>query len=95
MFSSFSFITLFFQPTLRHLAVSTLRHLIEKDPVWPWFFLIPEIKALSYHVHFSSVTFCYFFPQVSIVDEQIEDELFHMLDEETDSEYVEETVYLC
>ncbi|XP_062106312.1 protein SWEETIE isoform X2 [Humulus lupulus] len=43
------------QPTLRHLAVSTLRHLIEKDPV-------------------------------SIVDEQIEDELFHMLDEETDSE---------
>ncbi|PON93486.1 Coatomer beta subunit [Trema orientale] len=43
------------QPTLRHLAVSTLRHLIEKDPV-------------------------------SIVEEQIEDELFHMLDEETDSE---------
>ncbi|EXB97166.1 hypothetical protein L484_008656 [Morus notabilis] len=43
------------QPTLRHLAVSTLRHLIEKDPV-------------------------------SIVDEQIEDDLFRMLDEETDSE---------
>ncbi|EEF45628.1 conserved hypothetical protein [Ricinus communis] len=43
------------QPTLRHLAVSTLRHLIEKDPV-------------------------------SIIDEQIEDKLFHMLDEETDSE---------
>ncbi|XP_038720133.1 protein SWEETIE isoform X2 [Tripterygium wilfordii] len=43
------------QPTLRHLAVSTMRHLIEKDPV-------------------------------SIVDEQIEDNLFHMLDEETDSE---------
>uniref|UniRef100_A0A2N9GGF5 Uncharacterized protein n=1 Tax=Fagus sylvatica TaxID=28930 RepID=A0A2N9GGF5_FAGSY len=43
------------QPTLRHLAVSTLRHLIEKDPV-------------------------------SIIDEQIEDNLFHMLDEETDSE---------
>lgn len=43
------------QPTLRHLAVSTLYHLIEKDPV-------------------------------SIIDEQIEDNLFHMLDEETDSE---------
>ncbi|GAV75653.1 LOW QUALITY PROTEIN: hypothetical protein CFOL_v3_19131, partial [Cephalotus follicularis] len=43
------------QPTLRHLAVSTLRHLIEKDPI-------------------------------SIIDEQIEDSLFHMLDEETDSE---------
>lgn len=42
------------QPTLRHLAVSTLRHLIEKDPV-------------------------------SISDEQIEDNLFHMLNEETDS----------
>ncbi|XVF71655.1 hypothetical protein PTKIN_Ptkin12aG0057000 [Pterospermum kingtungense] len=43
------------QPTLRHLAVSTLRHLIEKDPV-------------------------------SIIDEQIEDNLFQMLDEETNSE---------
>ncbi|XP_057993388.1 protein SWEETIE isoform X1 [Hevea brasiliensis] len=43
------------QPTLRHLAVSTLRHLIEKDPV-------------------------------SVIDEQIEDNLFRMLDEETDSE---------
>ncbi|PSR87811.1 HEAT repeat-containing protein isoform 1 [Actinidia chinensis var. chinensis] len=43
------------QPTLRHLAVSTLRHLIEKDPA-------------------------------SIIDEQIEDTLFHMLDEETDTE---------
>ncbi|XP_059452821.1 protein SWEETIE isoform X2 [Corylus avellana] len=43
------------QPTLRHLAVSTLRHLIEKDPV-------------------------------SMINEQIEDNLFHMLDEETDSE---------
>ncbi|XP_020536843.1 protein SWEETIE isoform X2 [Jatropha curcas] len=43
------------QPTLRHLAVSTLRHLIEKDPV-------------------------------SVIDEKIEDNLFHMLDEETDSE---------
>ncbi|KAI4352232.1 hypothetical protein L6164_006505 [Bauhinia variegata] len=43
------------QPTLRHLAVSTLRHLIEKD-------------------------------QASIVAEQIEDNLFYMLDEETDSE---------
>lgn len=43
------------QPTLRHLAVSTLRHLIEKDPI-------------------------------SIIDEKIEDNLFHMLDEETDSE---------
>ncbi|KAJ6403563.1 hypothetical protein OIU84_015471, partial [Salix udensis] len=42
------------QPTLRHLAVSTLQHLIEKDPV-------------------------------SISDEQIEDSLFHMLNEETDS----------
>ncbi|CAN6577655.1 unnamed protein product [Malus baccata var. baccata] len=42
-------------PVLRHLAVSTLRHLIEKDPV-------------------------------SIVVEQIEEKLFHMLDEETDSE---------
>ncbi|MFQ6619426.1 hypothetical protein Gotur_000827 [Gossypium turneri] len=45
------------QPALRHLAVSTLRHLIEKDPV-------------------------------SVIDEQIEDNLFCMLDEETDSEYV-------
>ncbi|TYI72768.1 hypothetical protein E1A91_D07G082500v1 [Gossypium mustelinum] len=43
------------QPALRHLAVSTLRHLIEKDPV-------------------------------SVIDEQIEDNLFCMLDEETDSE---------
>ncbi|XP_077230289.1 HEAT repeat-containing protein isoform X2 [Tasmannia lanceolata] len=43
------------QPTLRHLAVSTLRHLIEKDPV-------------------------------AIIDEQIEVNLFSMLDEETDSE---------
>ncbi|CAK9150708.1 unnamed protein product [Ilex paraguariensis] len=43
------------QPALRHLAVSTLRHLIEKDPV-------------------------------SIKDEQIEDALFHMLDEETDTD---------
>ncbi|KAL9993657.1 putative armadillo-like helical, protein SWEETIE [Helianthus debilis subsp. tardiflorus] len=43
------------QPTLRHLAVSTLRHLIEKDPD-------------------------------SIIDEQIEENLFHMLDEETDDE---------
>ncbi|XVF20554.1 hypothetical protein REPUB_Repub12eG0010500 [Reevesia pubescens] len=43
------------QPTLRHLSVSTLRHLIEKDPV-------------------------------SIIDEHIEDNLFRMLDEETDSE---------
>lgn len=45
------------QPTLRHLALSTLRHLIEKDPV-------------------------------SIIDEQIEETLFHMLDEETDPEIV-------
>ncbi|KAL4197361.1 hypothetical protein AMTRI_Chr04g187950 [Amborella trichopoda] len=43
------------QPALRQLAVSTLRHLIEKDPV-------------------------------SIVDEGIEENLFSMLDEETDSE---------
>ncbi|XP_038891104.1 protein SWEETIE isoform X2 [Benincasa hispida] len=43
------------QPTLRHLAISTLRHLIEKDPV-------------------------------PIIDEQIEESLFHMLDEETDSD---------
>ncbi|KAG8384070.1 hypothetical protein BUALT_Bualt04G0079800 [Buddleja alternifolia] len=43
------------QPTLRHLALSTLRHLVEKDPV-------------------------------SIIDEQIEETLFHMLDEETDAE---------
>ncbi|XP_020224658.1 protein SWEETIE isoform X2 [Cajanus cajan] len=43
------------QPTLRHLAVSTLRHLIEKDPA-------------------------------SVIVEQIEDNLFYMLDEETDSE---------
>ncbi|XP_026402924.1 protein SWEETIE [Papaver somniferum] len=43
------------QPALRHLAVSTLRHLIEKDPV-------------------------------AIIDEKIEENLFHMFDEETDSE---------
>ncbi|PKI75616.1 hypothetical protein CRG98_004017 [Punica granatum] len=43
------------QPMLRHLAVSTLRHLLEKDPG-------------------------------SIINEQIEDNLFHMLDEETDTE---------
>ncbi|KAL3525448.1 hypothetical protein ACH5RR_013820, partial [Cinchona calisaya] len=43
------------QPTLRHLALSTLRHLIEKDPA-------------------------------SIIGEEIEDALFHMLDEETDTE---------
>ncbi|KDO58981.1 hypothetical protein CISIN_1g0013681mg, partial [Citrus sinensis] len=45
------------QPILRHLAVSTLRHLIEKDPD-------------------------------SVIEERIEGNLFHMLDEETDSEYV-------
>ncbi|XP_010511629.1 PREDICTED: HEAT repeat-containing protein 5B-like isoform X1 [Camelina sativa] len=43
------------QPIIRRLSVSTLRHLIEKDPV-------------------------------SVIDEQIEDNLFQMLDEETDSE---------
>ncbi|KAH7554386.1 hypothetical protein JRO89_XS12G0185600 [Xanthoceras sorbifolium] len=43
------------QPTLRHLAVTILRHLIEKDPV-------------------------------SVIEERIEDNLFHMLDDETDSE---------
>ncbi|GAB4832301.1 hypothetical protein Ancab_006312 [Ancistrocladus abbreviatus] len=43
------------QPALRHLAISTLRHLIEKDPV-------------------------------SVISEQIEDNLFRMLDEETDTE---------
>ncbi|VFQ70327.1 unnamed protein product [Cuscuta campestris] len=43
------------QPTLRHLALSTLCHLIEKDPV-------------------------------SVINEQIEVALFHMLDEETDAE---------
>lgn len=43
------------QPTLRHLALSTLRHLIEKDPA-------------------------------SISGKQIENALFHMLDEETDTE---------
>ncbi|KNA19796.1 hypothetical protein SOVF_058220 [Spinacia oleracea] len=43
------------QPTLRHLAISTLRHLIEKD-------------------------------SVSVSQEQIEENLFHMLDEETDRE---------
>ncbi|KAK4416508.1 protein SWEETIE [Sesamum alatum] len=43
------------QPTLRHLALSTLRHLIEKDPV-------------------------------SVINEQIEETLFHMLDEETDTD---------
>lgn len=32
------------------------------------------------------------FLQVSIIDEQIEDNLFHMLDEETDSEYVKITL---
>uniref|UniRef100_A0A803LAT9 HEAT repeat-containing protein n=1 Tax=Chenopodium quinoa TaxID=63459 RepID=A0A803LAT9_CHEQI len=43
------------KPTLRHLAISTLRHLIEKD-------------------------------SVSVIHEQIEENLFHMLDEETDRE---------
>ncbi|CAN4083221.1 unnamed protein product [Withania somnifera] len=43
------------QPTLRRLALCTLRHLIEKDPG-------------------------------SIMNEHIEDTLFHMLDEETDVE---------
>ncbi|XP_042482269.1 protein SWEETIE [Macadamia integrifolia] len=43
------------QPILRHLCVSTLRHLIEKD-------------------------------SVAIVVEQVEENLFHMLDEETDPE---------
>ncbi|CAH9132426.1 unnamed protein product [Cuscuta epithymum] len=43
------------QPTLRYLALSTVRHLIEKDPI-------------------------------SVINEQIEDALFHMLDEETDAE---------
>ncbi|XP_062228917.1 protein SWEETIE-like isoform X3 [Phragmites australis] len=43
------------QPSLRYLAVSTLRHLIERDPA-------------------------------AMVDENIEENLFRMLDEETDSE---------
>ncbi|CAA6670474.1 unnamed protein product [Spirodela intermedia] len=43
------------QPTLRHLAVSTLRHLIEKD-------------------------------SGAVIEERIEENLFRMLDEETDSE---------
>ncbi|KAF9625554.1 hypothetical protein IFM89_024327 [Coptis chinensis] len=43
------------QPILRHLAVSTLRHLIEKDPV-------------------------------AIIAQKIEEDLFCMLDEETDPE---------
>ncbi|KAG9140394.1 hypothetical protein Leryth_018528, partial [Lithospermum erythrorhizon] len=43
------------QPNLRNLALSTLRHLIEKDPG-------------------------------SVIEEQIEESLFHMLDEETDNE---------
>ncbi|KAJ6840795.1 HEAT repeat-containing protein 5B [Iris pallida] len=43
------------QPSLRYLAVSTLRHLIEKDPV-------------------------------SLIHESIEENLFSMLNEETDSE---------
>ncbi|KAL8161118.1 hypothetical protein V2J09_012607 [Rumex salicifolius] len=43
------------QPTLRYLAISTLQHLVEKDPV-------------------------------SVAHEQIEDNLFYMLDEETDIE---------
>ncbi|KMZ66288.1 hypothetical protein ZOSMA_2G03020 [Zostera marina] len=42
-------------PALRHLAVSTLLHLIEKDPV-------------------------------SVINERIEENLFSMLDDETDSE---------
>ena len=33
--------------------------------------------------------------QVSIVDEQIEDNLFCMLDEETDKEYVKKTFHNC
>ncbi|KAL3630335.1 hypothetical protein CASFOL_023319 [Castilleja foliolosa] len=52
------------QPTLRHLALSTLRHLIEKDP----------LRMLIYKL------------QASIIDEQIEETFFHMLDEETDTE---------
>ncbi|KVI00117.1 Armadillo-like helical [Cynara cardunculus var. scolymus] len=51
------------QPTLRHLAVSTLRHLIEKDPD-------------------------------SIIDEQIEENLFHMLDEETDTDGEPDWLYM-
>ncbi|KAJ0962918.1 hypothetical protein J5N97_028040 [Dioscorea zingiberensis] len=43
------------QPSLRYLAASTLRHLIEKDPV-------------------------------AMIDEKIEENLFSMLDEETDTE---------
>ncbi|CAO2817215.1 unnamed protein product [Amaranthus hypochondriacus] len=43
------------QPTLRHLAISTLRHLIEKD-------------------------------SASVIQEKIEEVLFHVLDEETDAE---------
>ncbi|CAN6221242.1 unnamed protein product [Urochloa humidicola] len=43
------------QPSLRYLAVSTLRHLIERDPA-------------------------------AMIDENIEENLFSMLDEETDSE---------
>ncbi|KAK3132983.1 hypothetical protein QOZ80_6AG0530430 [Eleusine coracana subsp. coracana] len=43
------------QPSLRYLAVSTLRHLIERDPT-------------------------------AMIDENIEENLFSMLDEETDSE---------
>ena len=37
-------------------------------------------------VSFSFINFFTILLQASIVDEQIEDDLFHMLDEETDSE---------
>lgn len=77
--------------------MSTLRHLIEKDPVSCLHRHGPKEKLLTivymnystespfvYSDHFAD---CLSY-QGPIMDEQIEDSLFHMLDEETDSEYV-------
>lgn len=95
--SSWLYLFAFLQPTLRYLAVSTLRHLVEKDPVIPQVF--SNFDDFKTECHFCCISptyvcsrlavfFCNFLFQVAVIDEKIEVYLFHMLDEETDPEYV-------
>lgn len=54
--------------------------------------LISVIQSTEPYSNESDLCTDTIFLQVSIIDEQIEDNLFHMLDEETDSEYVKITL---
>ncbi|KAF6137275.1 hypothetical protein GIB67_036312 [Kingdonia uniflora] len=80
------------QPILRHLAVSTLRHLIEKDPLA---ITADRASAQDLRKFRDILNLMTNTPHdliilsrlvVAIIDEPIEENLFHMLDEETDSE---------